>query len=386
MITTEQILNDKLIKRMFRRKNLKEDAIDNYRIVLTEYCNLLDKTPSELIHEAKEEKRTIVYDYERSINDHIDDFQEYLQNRKLMNSSRTLKMRTIIAFYNYYKTDPPEAPKFGRDKVVKKREKIIEMKHIQEVMQNTGNNKHKAIITFLCSSGLRSKDMRLTTLEEFVEATREYHSEEDINDVIPELEGKPVIPCWDFENSKRDIDTITFNTPECVEYIIKYLKSKEELNNEDYLFSSDKYGYDKPFSARGLSDAFTYMNKRNNYPILGNGVKFFHPHGLRAFFGTTITNKGVPYSIVKKMMGHSFTAVDSVYVYPSREACKEFYEKNCVEALTTTNVKYKTMTSKEMQEIIERLNKLENKEKARRDLEEEDEKRIKKFRDTSDSA
>lgn len=386
MITRKELINDKLLKRMFRRKNLEKDSINNYLTALSEYCNLLDKTPTELINEAKTEKQTILYDYERSINDHIDDFYDHLQKEQVMNSTRSLKMRMVIAFYNYYKADPPEAPKFKRDKVVKKGSNIIEMKHIQEVMQSLGNIKHKAIITFLCSSGLRSKDMRLIKVDEFVEATQEYHSEDDINNVIPELEGNPVIPCWDFENSKRDIDTLTFNTPECTEYVIKYLKTKKELNNEDYLFSSDKNGYNKPLSERGLISIFNQANDRNNYPILGNKVRLFHAHGLRAFFGTTITNKGVPYSIVKKMMGHSFTAVDSVYVYPSREACKKFYEKNCVEALTTTNVEYKTMTSKEMQEIIERLNKLENKEKARRDLEEEDEKRIKKFRDTSDSA
>ncbi|MEN6291712.1 MAG: hypothetical protein ABFD07_06820, partial [Methanobacterium sp.] len=112
MITSEEILNDKLIKRMIRHKNLKKDTIDTYRIVFAEYCNLLNKTPSELIKEAKEEKRTILYDYERSINDHIDEYYDYLQNKDLMNSTRALKMHVLIAFYNFYKTDPPESPKF----------------------------------------------------------------------------------------------------------------------------------------------------------------------------------------------------------------------------------------------------------------------------------
>ncbi|MCE7699650.1 MAG: site-specific integrase, partial [Methanobacterium paludis] len=344
---------------------LEHDTIKNYLVALTEYCTLLNKTPSDLIKEAKEEKRTIIDEDERHINDHIDDYFAWLKTQNLLNSSIIFKLHQVLAFYNEYNVNPPSCPRLKRDKVIKKGEDVIKREDIIKVVNNLWNLKYKAMVTFLASSGLRSKDMRFLKIQDFVDATKEYHNEDDINKVIPELKGQTIVPCWAFDSKKTDQDTITFNTPECTEYILTYLNQRDYLDNEQYLFNSNKRGYYKPMAAGGVTDAFDRMNDANSFPKLGNGFRFFRAHKLRAFFGTTLINNEVPYSLYKKMMGQRFNAIDMPYVHPTRKACRKAYEK-CIDALSTQKVEVKRYTSKEIEELVlksnrneERINEME---------------------------
>lgn len=205
------------------------------------------------------------------------------------------------------------------------------------------------MVTFLASSGVRSKDMRKLKLQDFVDATQEYHNKK--KDVIPELEDQEVIPCWIFNSEKTDTETITFNTPECTNFIITYLKQRTFLSNDQYLFSSNKNGYYSPLSGRGLNNYFEAINDKLGFPKLANGFRFFRPHRLRTFFGTTLTNNEVPYNLYKKMMGQTFTQVDSAYVRPNWKACKRAY-KRCIKDLSTQKVEIRKVTSDEIKKIV----------------------------------
>lgn len=356
----EDVLNDRLYKKLCNRKQLSSETQRVYVQVFTEYCTICGKTLTELRKEAYTEQTTIPDKLERKINDRLEKYQEVLEDRGLMNLTIKTKLQTVRAFYREYDIDLPKPYQFKRDKIIKKGSDIVTMEHIRKAVNSTPNFKYKAIITTLASSGMRSKDLRFLTIQDFVDATSEYHDHEDINDVIPALEGKRVIPCWEFDSKKTDTDTITFSSPESVEYTLNYLKQRKDLKNDYILFTSRNRGEYTVYSRNSLSEIFKSINDRLSFGQLPNSFHFFRAHKMRAFFGTTLNRNRVPYTVYKKMMGHRLNSVDGAYVEIDKATCKHEYLR-CLKDLSTEKVKIKKVTSDEIKEIVTELDK-QNKE------------------------
>lgn len=359
----EDIINDKFVKRMFNRKGLTQETKQQYKITLTEYCTLIGKTPTELRKEAIHEQRTIIDKMERHICEYLDDYLEHLKQRPILNSSIKHNILFVRAFYNEYEIDMPKAPRLQPDNIIKPKSDLININMIRNALDLTGNVKEKAIILLLATSGMRSKDLKLLKVQDFIDATTEYHDKTNIKEVLNQLkEQENIVPCWNFYNKKKGVETITFNTPECTNYIISYLNQRKNLRNDDYLFISR---INEPFMKNGIQRIFIKLNTKMNLGKLPNKYHIFRAHRLRTFFNNTLISRGVEYSLRKKMLGQTYNPSDQPYTHPTRETCKDAYE-TCIESLTTTTTQYKTLTSKEMQEIVERLNSKEKSEKELR--------------------
>ncbi len=343
-----KIIDDPLLQSLILRKQLKTNTIRTYSMAFTHYYNVTHKTPSELRQEAYNEQLTIPDKFSRKINKYLIDYHLYLQNKNL--SPATIKTFThkIRAFYTEYDIDLPKPILIKNKNNVKCESDLITIDHIRKVVNNTSNIKYKAIITLAASSGLRAGDIRRLTISDFIEATKDYHHSTNINDVLSELEGHQIIPTWEFFSEKTNEHTITFNTPECSEYITIYLKSRNKPNNNDKLFLNQSQ---LPYSASGFSKVFTGLSSRLSMGKHENRYNFFHAHGLRDFFSTTLNNKGIPYAIYKKMMGQTLSGVDTAYIHVNRESCKREYER-CLKDLSTEKVEIKKVTSDEIKTII----------------------------------
>ncbi|MCE7699888.1 MAG: tyrosine-type recombinase/integrase [Methanobacterium paludis] len=127
-----------------------------------------------------------------------------------------------------------------------------------------------------------------------------------------------------------------------------YLKSRNKPNNDDKLFLNQSQ---LPYSASGFSKVFTGLSNRLCMGKHENRYNFFHAHGLRDFFSTTLNNKGIPYAIYKKMMGQTLSGVDTAYIHVNRESCKREYER-CLKDLSTEKVEIRKVTSDEIKTII----------------------------------
>lgn len=348
----EVIKNDKLFRNLCRRKQLSKHTKRAYITALTEYCTLTCKTPSELRTEAYKEQMTIPDKLARSINIYMEDYLDFLENKKLMNSSIHLKISKIRAFYNEYDIDLPKPVKFKRDKVIKRGSDIVTMDHIRKAVNSTPSFKYKAMITFLASSGMRSTDMRLLKVQDFIDATQYYHDKRDIQDVIKEIEGRQIIPCWDFYSEKTDIPTITFNTPECTDYIITYLKQRDNLKNDQFLFCPENSDGYRIYNRISIILIFKKINDRLSFGQLPNSYHFFRAHKLRSFFASTLNKNSVPYAVYKKMMGQSMSGVDMAYIKVNKDTCKREYLR-CIRDLTTERVEVKKVTPDEIKKIVE---------------------------------
>lgn len=100
---------------------------------------------------------------------------------------------------------------------------------------------HKALISFIYSTGLDNEQIMDLKISDLIYACYNYldDASEDSVDNLLNLNPSEVFPCWVFD--KEPPIQIIYNTPETTEYLFSYLKDKKRYSNissTDYLFST----------------------------------------------------------------------------------------------------------------------------------------------------
>lgn len=353
----EIVENDPLIQKLFLRKQLTPNTKRSYITALTDYCTLNQMTPSQLRQEAYQEQITIIDTLERQIETRLLNFYNHLNNKNLKNSTILHRLNTIRAFYTEYKIDLPRNIELTRT-FDKEEKDHIKIEHIRQVVNNTSNIKHKAIITLMASSGIRQIDIINFKIKDFMQATQRYHDETNPWDMIQKLEKKEVIPIWKFKPQKtirKGNKAITCSSPESTQYILTYLKTRDNLYENNPLFLS---AYGEQYSK--LSDIFQNLSKANAFGMNSLGENFFHGHGLRDFFATTLNESSVQYPVYKKMMGHSLSNVDRSYVHIGEEIILAEYKK-AVNKLSINEVKVHDFKSEEYLKLEKKFEETDKK-------------------------
>ena len=355
------ISEDIRVKRMFLRKNISASRKKQYINVLSEIYEITNKTPSQLISEAKEEEQPYIINNiprikdidERKLTKYFYTYYESLLSKELNKSTIDSKLKSLRAFYNEHSITLPRPIKLDIPIKIIREGDIPNIDDIRKAVENATTIRNKAIILFMASTGIRSSDVRNFKVSDFTKATKEYHNSNSIEDL---LDGnyKNIIPCWDFtpqKTRKAGNLCITFNTPEATEAIINYLKTRNNLQEDDYLFISQ---YKKQIGYHGiiwmfkeLNDKYFYRNKEGN--------RFFHAHALRKFFISTVKHHTIDYKKGKLLSGHAISKIEMAYEEIKKNDMKEFYCQ-LIPHLSIRDIKVHTLKSKEYLELENKLN------------------------------
>lgn len=129
------------------------------------------------------------------------------------------------------------------------------------------------------SSGTASNETTNLKIQDFINATKEYHHSSNITEILKELENqKDIIPIFELIRIKTDYLYYTCCSPEATMAIVKFLKTRPNLKNEERLFDITNYG---------LRNFFGRLNDNNKLGKIGH-LRFFHSHTLRKFHATII--------------------------------------------------------------------------------------------------
>lgn len=325
------ISSDVKVKQMFMRKDLSSSRKKQYTKMLNEVYEITGKTPTELILEAKEEEQPYLHNGiprlkdidDRKLTNYFYNYYEYLLKRNLTNSTIDSKLKSLRAFYREHNLILPKPIEITVPVKVIREGDIPNIKDIRVAVDNS-SIRNKAILLFMASSGIRSSDIRNFKVSDFTRATKEYHNSNSIEDLLDGRYYKDIIPCWDFtpkKTRKSGNICITFNTPEATEAMINYLKPRDNLQEEDYLFLSQ---YKKPLGApaiiwlyKELNDKFFHRDKYGN--------RFFHAHSMRKFFISTMKHYTSDYKKSKILSGHAVTKIEIAYEEIKKSVMREFY-------------------------------------------------------------
>lgn len=392
-----------------REERLSESTIIRYAKELRKFAKATGKTLEEIITEAKDEqdiieeiiisektegnttktrKKVKEYDVNNpnsAIKRYISIYEDYCKDKGNKNTTINNGMIIIKTFLNHFNVKFPDWERLEDDS---DEWNLLEKEDFNFILKDC-TLIHKALITFMLSSGIRVGDCLRLTIGDFMEATKEYHNYVEVDDFIDNAPDD-MMGFWGFEphkTKKYDIRCKTFNSAESSNYIMqslrrikneflpkknKTLDKKIKMRKNDSLFGSRNKNYKEPITQKSISSQYALKNhKLQEWKILklkediDNGkiseedfekemekLPKFHAHACRKYFETTIANNCGDLRLCTLMEGHaSPVKTDKSYIKKDRDAVKEVYLK-AHDDLTLSKTETKIISDKE----TERLN------------------------------
>ncbi|MDO9157828.1 MAG: hypothetical protein Q7U45_00110, partial [Burkholderiaceae bacterium] len=218
-------------------------------------------------------------------------------------------------------------------------------------------------------------------IEDFTYATREYHEGESIQDLLNLKDKyiKNIIPAWFIipsKTKKKDRSVcLTFNTPECTQALVDYLRSREDLKETDPLFEA----YGRRMSKSTYSEYLQQLNDNVFNKVDSKCHRFFRAHNVRKFFLSQYRQNTNDSFYLKLVAGHALPGVnDENYQEIPIQPAREEYMK-VIPALSIRDTKVHDIKSKEYLALERKNQELtesdEAKEKRLLELEEKDKMR-----------
>ena len=345
-------MNEKIFNDFCRERNLAKGSIAVYRHALGKYAEFNEMPLWQLLQEAEDEEEQGIRWKRRHLKSRLIDFRNYLIDYGYAKETVTNIMKRVRAFYRHYEIEIHHLPRVNIQSTVEIR---IPTREDLQLAVEASKPLMRAIIMFLASSGVPKVDCLKLTIEDFIEATREYHNGGEIMEVLDDLNGRDdVIPTFSLTRTKTNKHHYTFCSPEAVTSILNYLYSrKDKLTLESPLFK---------ISYLWLSINFGNLNEALGLGVTaGNNYGVLRCHTLRKYHATTLRDDGLSIDIINSLQGKAKNKVDAAYYVDTPEKLKEMYSRH-VNCLYITDVeRYKSESERlleENREYKENLNDL----------------------------
>lgn len=338
-----------LINDFSRQRNIKNNTKNGYIIYLKEYCKQQEMSLQNLIKEAEQEEEAGIRWKNRTIKKRLIEYRNYLYNTHAPNTAKG-RFTKIKTFYKHYDIEIHNLPPFNTRNLQNTPPINFNDLPDKDIIRSAIEVKPsvmKPLILFMSSSGCGRAETLNITIEDYINATEEYHNGGTIYDIIKDLnEIKDVVPTFNIRRVKTNKFYTTFCSPETVTAINTYLSSRNNLKNENRLFKVHETYLIKLFqntnNALGLKKVGSYNR--------------FRSHMLRKYHATTLFNDGMSIDTVNDLQGKTKNATDSAYFIRNVEDLKAEYIKHLPALQICDDVHKVTVKSKEFVEL-----ELENK-------------------------
>lgn len=361
-------MEDKLIlDEICLTRNLSSVTKKNYKQSIINYKQSQGLTLQQLLNEAEQEEEEGIRLKNRTLKKRLIIFRNYLMNEKNLSKSTIKKQMGIIrTIYNHYEIELPKLPRLNekhiKDYTPVYYDDLPSKELISEALKLSKPNM-KAVILFIVSSGCAREETLSLTIQDFIDATKEYHNCSNIYDVLNELkQQEDIVPTFKLKRRKTNQYYYTFCSPEAVDSIIYYLESRtDRLTPDSQLFKFNKHYYIKKFI------------ELNN--LLGGHRKgaygIMRGHNLRKFHASNLARgeNALTLEEIDSLQGRSKDKTHNSYFLDDPKELKKKYIGNIDKVLINYDVNSLTIESPEVLEIKrenERL-KLEN-EQIREDV------------------
>ena len=284
-------------------------------------------------------------------------------------STAQLYLTAIITIYRHFEITVPPLPyystKHSRRTPPIRYTDLPDRQILSECLQ-VCTPVAKALILFMSSSGVSRIDTLNLTINDYLEATSEYHNhQESVKYAIKEMLDKDIIPTFTLRRQKTGQDYITFCSHEACKSINAYLLTRTEILTRDRpLFKVHE---------RYLNMIFERLNGYFQLGKMPNGYNRLTPHMLRRYAATQLAEAGISTDHINLLQGRKVTGVaHESYIRLNPEKLREEY----IEALPYLVIedinKFKTentilreeneqykLKEEKINNILERLERLE---------------------------
>lgn len=260
-------------------RNVKDSTKKGYMSALRHYLLFHEESLEYLINEAIEDENNKVSLKDRKLKHRLLNFRNYLiSSSKSTNTIKTYFTR-VKTIYIHFDIEIPHLPDVQYETTyITNYYDLPTKEHIAKALEIVSIDL-KAIILFMYSSGTAKAETLSITVEQFFQATSLYHNGGSIDEILDTLEKRnDVVPTFYLRRIKTDKYYYTYCSSEASKYIVKYLKTRNNLKLSDYLFD---------FTSSSLISKFQEINDKMDWGFKGN-YRLFRSHNLRKFHASNI--------------------------------------------------------------------------------------------------
>ena len=357
--------SDALVEFLEERISFAERSKKDYIYHMSTYCFFHQKKIDDLVKEYKEDQKK-EHENEKSYKirkDLIQYARHQVENGQAKGTilNKQSRVKTFLRDNSVY------IPKFKPD-LSKYNEngnyytkKDLPTRETIKIAINSSNLKHKALFAWVFTTGTgRKETAESLTVERFIEGISEFCESKTSQGMIEELDGKTnekkVIPIIRLDRIKTGHPYHTVTTPECVQFIIDYIKSKPSVLND---LKKPLFG----IKTGAISSAFKKINTQYGWGKKGR-YNYFGCHRVRHYHYTQIDDS----NLANRLEGRTLKdIIDKTYDHNDdpeelRERYKEHMHKFAIFD------RYDVMLNSEAyNQILEEKNDLEQQLKATKD-------------------
>ena len=249
-------------------------------------------------------------------------FRRWLQEKYKYSTIKVLWNR-IKTFYTHFEIEIGFIPQLNKKSVIQSEPITYDDIPTKEMLHDCleyANPLMKALILFMSSSGCARRETLNLTIQEFIEATAEYHSDGNINEILTELIMQDnVIPTFRIRRQKTNKFYYTFCSPEATKAICAYLLSSgrrfDKGHNAHLVFKTN------------LDALGGYFKELNDLVDAGQvaDMNRIRSHMLRKFHASRLYNDGMSIDKIDALQGRAKDNTHKAYFKESAEALKELY-------------------------------------------------------------
>lgn len=270
----------KIFQRWAIHNHLSPNTQNVYRSAINHYIRCTGKSLKELHDEALLEEDEHVPLHRKQVRNYMIDFQAYLDQKDLKESTKKKQIEIITSFYksldirlpsittNYDNTPDPE----NTSKML--------LKPIIKVMMNNASTRDKAIMSFMALTGQAQMEVSHLTLTQLIKAYNTIldtpiFNVEDIFQYKEEILNEECVRL-DMYRQKTNQYYWTYLPRECSQYIIAYLHERMHGTN-DKLVIHDK---DTPVFVTKKGTPFKQSSIGKMITHIGTRCGFDHPENF----------------------------------------------------------------------------------------------------------
>ncbi|MEE0943280.1 MAG: hypothetical protein UIB63_09235 [Methanobrevibacter sp.] len=286
--------SDALVEFLEERISFAERSKNDYIYHMSTYCFFHQKKIDDLIKEYKEDQKN-EHDNEKSYKVRKDLLQyarHQVENKQAKGTilNKQSRVKTFLRDNSVYVPNfKPDLSKYNENGNYYTK-KDLPTRETVKIAINSSNLKHKAIFAWVFTTGTgRKETAESLTVERFINGISEFCENKTPHGMIEELDGKTnekkVVPIIRLDRIKTGHPYHTVTTPECVQFIIDYIKSKPSILND---LKQPLFGL-KPDA---ISSAFKKINTQFGWGKKGR-YNYFGCHRVRHYHYTQIDDSNL---------------------------------------------------------------------------------------------
>lgn len=337
-----------ILERLQRERNLADNTMQVYHRSVKYYETLTQHTIEELLEIADTEETNNIRWKNTKTRQWILEYRDRLYNEYNVSTAQ-LYLTAILTIYRHFEITIPPLPyystKHSRRTPPINYNDLPDRQLLQECLQ-ISTPLTRAIILFMSSSGISRIDLLSLTIDDYLEATSEYHDhQESVKYAIKDMRDTDIVPTFHLKRQKTGQDYFTFCSHEAVKSINAYLLTRTEiLHRNRPLFK---------INPRYINMIFERLNGHFGLGKVGNYNRL-RPHMLRKFHASQLAEAGMSTEHINLLQGRKVQGVaHESYIRIKPETLREEY----IEALPYLVVEEVNKFKTELQQVTD-----ENKE------------------------